>query len=227
MPLSSSLLVAAVYAGIQGLLAAGTHTDVAGRQSGLAAGAILQAGAWTNRISIRVEGVPPVSLPQKPSAFYGAATPQLSLLNGAVRFAVDPAARVWLGIGETIINQRTPLPNLSQVVASRLAGVRYETQYRHAYSASHFIEVQVGAAPHLTGVDRYTYSIPNHPEIDKAEEASEVDATIAIGYTHGENALLFGVRTIDFSARYIATGEAGDRNNGAGLIIEWRRFILK
>ncbi|HZZ65673.1 MAG TPA: hypothetical protein VFE17_09265 [Candidatus Baltobacteraceae bacterium] len=227
MPLSSSLLLSAVYAGIQGLLAAGAHTDVAGRQSGIAAGAILQAGAWTKRLGIRIEGVPPVSLPQKPSAFYGAATPQLSLLSGAVRFAVDPAAQVWVGIGETIINQRTPLPNLSQVVASRLAGVRYETQYRHAYSPTHFIEVQFGTAPHLTGVDRYTYSIPNTPEVDKAEVASEEDATVAIGYTHGETELLFGLRTIDFSARYIATGEAGDRNNGAGLIVEWRRFILK
>jgi len=226
MPLSVSALLASVYLGAQGLLASGAHTDVAGKQNGVAIGAILQFGAQTKRAGIHVEGIPPVSLPQKPSAFYGAATPQLSLINGAVRAAVDPAARLWAGIGETIVNQRTPLPNLSQVVASRLAGVRYELYYRAPIGTTRFLEAVVGAAPHLTGTDRYTYSIA-HPEVDKPEVAAEEDAMIALGVTHENSELIFGLRSINFSARYVLTGEAGDRNNGAGIVIEWRRFILR
>lgn len=226
MPLSGSALLACLYFGAQGLLAAGTHTDVAGKQSGAAGGAILQFGAQTHRFGIHVEGIPPVSLPQKPSDYYGAATPQLSLINGAVRFAIDPASRLWIGAGETVINQRTPLPNLSQVVASRLSGARYELTYRSPLSAARFIEAVAGGAPHLTGSDVYTYSIP-HPEVVKPEIAAEEDVMIAYGVTHENSEMLFGLRTINFSARYALTGEAGDRNNGAGVVIEWRRFILK
>ena len=226
MPLSVSALLASVYLGAQGLLATGTHTDIGGTQHGIAAGAILQFGVQGKRVGMRVEGIPPISLPQKPSANYGAATPQLSLINGAVRFAVDPAGHFWAGIGETIINQRTPLPNLSQVVSSRLAGVRYEVTYRTPIAHSRFVEFVFGAAPHLTGSDRYTYSI-SHPEVDKAEVASEEDGMIAVGTTHRDSELLVGLRSINFSARYALTGEAGDRNNGGGIMIEWRRFILK
>ncbi len=133
---------------------------------------------------------------------------------------------VWLGAGETIINQRTPLPNLSQVVASRLAGVRYEVTYRAPIPRSHFIEVVFGAAPHLTGTDRFTYSI-DHPEVDKPEVAAEEDGMIAFGTTHRNSELLLGLRSINFSARYVLTGEAGDRNNGGGIMVEWRQFIPK
>lgn len=226
MPLNISALFASVYLGAQGLLATGVHTDVAGSQRGVAAGALFQLGLHAKRLALRLEGIPPVSLPQKPSVTYGAATPQLSLINGAMRFAVDPSEHLWVGVGETVINQRTPLPNLSQVVASRLAGARYEFAYRAPIGESHFLEVTFGAAPHLTGSDHYTFSIPHAP-IDKPEIAAEEDGTIAFGIKHENSELLFGLRSINFSARFALTGEAGDRNNGAGVIVEWRRFILK
>lgn len=226
MPLNVSAVLASVYVGLQGLLVTGTHTDIAGAQHGVAAGALIQVGVRGHRVGLRLEGVPPVSLPQKPSVTYGAATPQLSLINGAVRYAVDPAARVWVGAGETIINQRTPLPNLSQLVASRLAGVRYEVEYRAPIGNSHFIEFVFGAAPHLTGSDIYTFSVPHEPVV-KPEIAAEEDAMIATGITRPNSELLLGLRSINFSARFVLTGEAGDRNNGGGVIVEWRRFINK
>lgn len=212
------------YGGIEALLLSGAHTDVAGTQRGTAGGAILQFGVRSARVWLRVEGIPPVSLPQSPSAFYGQATPQLSLINGAMRFAVDRSARLWLGGGMTVINQRTPLPNLSQVVMSRLAGARYEAAYRVPLRANHFVEAYFGGAPHLTGSDHYEYSIP-HPPVDKQEVAAEEDGMIAFGLAHASSEWLFGFRAIDFSARYVATGAAGDRNSGGGLMIEWRGFI--
>jgi hypothetical protein len=224
MPLSVSALIAGVYIGAQGLLLAGAHTDIAGTQHGTALGAILQAGVASKRVSARIEGIPPVSLPQKPSAFYGQATPELSLINGAVRFAVDSGAHFWAGAGETVINQRTPLPNLSQVVTSRLAGIRYEMMYRLPLGGARFFEATIGAAPHLTGSDHYAYSVP-HPAVDKPEVAAEEDAMLAYGVNLPDAQLLFGLRTIGFSARYAATGAAGDRNNGGGIVVEYRRFF--
>lgn len=225
--LSLALIGAApphVYVGAQSMIAAGAHTDVAGRQGGIAGGALLQLGVRGKRVALHLEGIPPVSLPQAPSAYYGAATPQLSLINGAVEFSVDPFAHLWLGAGVTVINQRTPLPNLSQVVASRLAGIRYQLSYRLPLGPSRFAELVFGGAPHLTGSDRYTFSIPA-PEIDKPEVAAEEDAMLAYAVTRGNTQWLIGVRTIDFSARFAATGAAADRNNGGGPLLEWRHFV--
>lgn len=224
MPLSVSALLASIYVGLQGLLLTGAHTDVAGTQRGAALGAILQAAAQGKRIGAHVEGIPPVSLPQKPSAFYGQATPQLSLINGAIRVAVDAPGHLWAGFGETVINQRTPLPNLNQVVTSRLAGARYEVAYRAPLRGRSFIEGEFGGAPHLTGSDHYTYSVP-HPEVDKPEIAAEEDAMLAYGLAFRSSEVLIGLRSINFSARYALTGAAGDRNNGGGVMIEWRRLL--
>lgn len=224
MPLMGASGGPHVYAGVQALLAAGAHTDVAGKQSGIAGGALLQFGVRGDRVGFHAEGIPPVSLPQKPSAFYGAATPQLSLLNAAADVAIDPAARFWLGAGMTVINQRTPLPNLDQVVGSRLAGARFEVAYRRPVSASTFVEATFGAAPHLSGADHYTFS-NGSPAIDKPEVAAEEDGTFAFGVTRGTTQWLVGLRTINFSARFALTGAAADRNNGAGALLEWRRYV--
>jgi hypothetical protein len=213
-----------VYLGLQALLLTGTHTDIAGKQSGIAGGALLQAGVRGTRAGLHLEGIPPVSLPQAPSSFYGQATPQFSLLSGAGEFAVDSHARWWLGLGLTVINQRTPLPNLDQVVASRLAGARYEVSFRAPLGVSHFVEMNFGAAPHLSGSDHFTYSVPT-PAVDKPEVAAEEDAMLAYGITRGSTQWLLGVRTINFSARYTLTGAAADRNNGGGLLLEWRQLL--
>jgi hypothetical protein len=146
------------------------------------------------------------------------------LINGAVDAAVDPAAHWWLGAGMTIINQRTPLPNLDQVVGSRLAGARYELSYRSPIGVANFVEFVFGGAPHLTGADHYIFS-DGSPAVDKPEIAAEEDAMLAYGVTRGNTQWLVGVRTINFSARFVLTGEAADRNNGAGPLLEWRQLL--
>lgn len=231
---SSSLLLALallgatpaphVYLGVQGLLVTGAHTDVAGRQGGIAGGALLQFGVRGKRAGLHAEGIPPVSLPQAPSTFYGQATPQLSLIDASAQFAIDPHAYWWLGAGMTIINQRTPLPNLGQVVASRLAGARYEAHMRRPLGNANFVEMTFGGAPHLTGADVYTFS-DGSPGIVKPEIAAEEDGMFAYGVTRGRSEWLIGLRTINFSARYALTGEAADRNNGGGVLLEWRQYV--
>ncbi|MHB8363930.1 MAG: hypothetical protein ACYDEK_05070 [Vulcanimicrobiaceae bacterium] len=212
------------YAGLQVLFVTGVHRDVAGSQYGVGGAALLEFGARMGRVGIVLEGIPPVSIPQRASAYYGQATPAVGIFNGAVRFAVDRNRRLWIGAGTTVINQRTPLPNISQVASSRLAGARYELAYEQPLRAARFVEVLVGAAPRLFGADRFLYS-NGSPAVNKDERASEVDATLAYGIRYRESELLVGIRTIDFSAQFTRTGEAADRNNGAGLMLEWRRLI--
>ena len=224
MPAPQTSPLPPLYLGVQALLVSGVHTDVAGSQRGFAPAGLLELGANARRFGIRIEGIPPVSLPQKPSAFYGQATPQVSLLNGAVRYSLDPAERFRIGIGSTIINQQTPLPNQNQIVQSRLAGARYEAVYRTPMHGSHFFEAVIGGAPSLFGADHYIYS-DGHPAVDKDERASELDASLTVGIRRAQSELLFGVRTINFAAQFTKTGEADDRNNGAGLMIELRRVI--
>ncbi|HEY8312561.1 MAG TPA: hypothetical protein VIG51_00180 [Candidatus Baltobacteraceae bacterium] len=214
----------AIYGGLQTLAITGVHSDVGGSQRGAGIGALLQLGANGRRFGIHVEGIPPVSLPQRPSALYGQATPKLSLLNGAVRVALDARSRLWLGIGATIINQQTPLPNIFQVAGSRLAGARYEAFYRGPIRDNRFIEVLVGGAPRLYGADHFIYS-DGSPSVNKDERAAELDASIAYGIRHARSEVLFGLRTINFAAQFTKTGEAADRNNGVGVMLELRRII--
>ncbi|HEY9084565.1 MAG TPA: hypothetical protein VIN40_01285 [Candidatus Tyrphobacter sp.] len=69
-----------------------------------------------------------------------------------------------------VINQHTPLPNLDQVVASRLSGIRYELGYRAPLGGPRFIEALVGVTPALYGRDIYTYSIPAPAVVEDERE---------------------------------------------------------
>ena len=214
------------YVGVQGLVIVGQHRDVAGTQRGIGGAPLLEVREGTKRIAIHLEGIPVVSAPQRASAFYGQATPALGLFNGDIEAALDPRGRVWLGIGTTIINQRTPLPNIEQVVSSRLAGVRYTLVARRpTRSPGHFIEAYFGVAPSLAGIDHYLYSDGVTPAVNKAERASELDASIAFGWHHRHTEWLIGLRTLNFTARYTATGQAADRNVGIGPMLEWRHLL--
>jgi hypothetical protein len=210
------------YAGVQLLALVGEHSDIAGTQHGVGAGPLIQLHAGGSRVAVHLEGIPVVSIPGvRPSAAYGQATPAIGIFNGQLEYAVDPGAHVWIGAGETVYNQRTPLPADQQVVSSRLAGVRYTLRFRRTFTGSHFVEALVGATPTLSGSDVYVSSI-SQPTVIKPERASSIDASLAFGFDAGRNEWLVGIRTLNFAARFINTGEAADRNVGIGPIVEWR-----
>ncbi len=213
------------YVGIQGLALVGEHRDVAGTEYGIGAGPLLQLHVGGPRLAVHMEGIPVVSIPGvSPSVTYGQATPALGIFNGDAEYAIDPRSHVWLGFGETIYNQRTPLPAQAQTVSSRLAGARYTLRLRHPFGSAHFVEAFVGTAPYLTGSDVYVY-LDGAPNTVKPERASEVDASLEWGYTRNRSQWLIGIRTLNFTAMYPLTGEAADRNVGIGPIIEWRTKI--
>ncbi len=213
------------FAGVQALVFTGVHRDIAGDQFGIAGGALLQFSITGKRFGFHAEGIPVLGSPQqRSSAYYGAATPALGIFNGTLRVAIDHRSRFWIGLGTTIINQRTPLPNISQVAYSRLAGGRYELFARIPIHGSHFIESSIGIAPRLRGADHFLYSDGSAP-INKDELAAEEDLSLALGIERPNSEVLFGIRTINFSAQFPRTAEAADRNNGAGFTIEYRHFI--
>jgi len=102
--------------------------------------------------------------------------------------------------------------------------VRYEAAYRLPLRSGHFVQFMAGGAPHLTGTDHFTFS-DGRTQVDKPEIASELDAMAAIGFARRNDEFLFGFRTINFSAKFVKDGSAGDRNNGAGLLFEYRRLL--
>jgi hypothetical protein len=213
------------YVGVQGLVIIGQHQDIAGTQKGVGAGPLLQLRAGGRRLVRSLEGIPVVGIPGvPPSETYGQATPHVGIFNGQLEYALTAQRSLWLGIGETVYNQRTPLPAQNQVVSSRLAGVRYAARYVRATSASHFIEAFVGAAPMLTGSDVYVATGGALLET-KPERASEIDASLSFGVRVRSNEWIVGVRSLNFAAEFTNTGEAADRNVGIGPLIEWRHIL--
>ncbi len=213
------------YVGIQGLVIIGQHQDIAGTQRGVGGGPLVQLRVGGNRVAGSLEGIPVVGIPGvKPSEAYGQATPHLGIFNGQLEYALTTNRSLWVGVGETVYNQWTPLPAQNQRVSSRLAGVRYAARYIRATSASHFVEAFVGAAPTLTGSDVYVATGGALLQT-KPERASEIDASLSFGLRHGSNEWIVGVRSLNFAAKFINTGEAADRNVGIGPLIEWRRVL--
>lgn len=223
MALSSSLL-ALSYVGVQVLTIVGQHVDAAGTQRGVGAGPLVQIHAQAHRFAVHIEGIPVVAIPDvKPSVAYGQATPSIGIFNIHGEYAID---KWWsVGAGETIYNQRTPLPAIQQVVSSRLCGLRFAARYQRETSNGHFIEGFASVTPTMRGADRYVYSDGVTPTFEKPERASEVDASLALGMHKGSNAWLIGLRTINFAAHFVNTGEAADRNVGFGPLIEWRHYF--
>lgn len=216
---------ARAYVGVQALLIVGQHQDIAGTQKGIGAGPLLQVRAGGRRIALNLEGIPVVGIPNvPPSAAYGQATPSLGIFNGQLEYAINADREWWIGLGETVYNQRTPLPAQDQVVSSRLAGVRYAVRYTRATTAAHFIEAVFGVAPTLSGSDVYVATGGAFVET-KPERASEIDASLAFGYRYRSTQWLFGLRTLNFAAKFVNTGEAADRNVGVGPMIEWRHVL--
>lgn len=213
------------YVGVQGLAIVGAHRDIAGSQYGVGAGPLLQGQVGGARVNLNFEGIPVVSIPgTRPSVAYGQATPKLGIFNAQLQYALDSKRSFWIGLGETIYNQRTPLPAQAQSVSSRLAGVRYALRYIRATRNEHGIEGFVGVTPTLTGSDVYAY-LSGAPPTIRPERASEIDAQLATTWRHGSSEWLFGLRTLNFAARFLDTGEAADRNVGIGPFVEWRHLV--
>ena len=215
---------AETYAGLQGLVIVGDHRDAAGTQNGIGGGPLLELHVASHRFAVHLEGIPVVGIPGvKPSVAYGQATPSIGIFNSQFEYAFTQNVR--FGIGETIYNQRTPLPAINQVVSSRLCGLRFAARYTLDTRNNHFIEGLASVTPTLRGADRYVFSDGITPTSEKPERASSVEISLALGYRRGSTEWLFGLRHLNFAAQFVNTGAAADRNVGIGPMLEWRHYF--
>ncbi|MDE2573484.1 MAG: hypothetical protein KGM44_13300 [bacterium] len=209
--------------GAQALAVSGFHREPGYDQSGTAAAALIELSQRTRRFELHLEGIPVVTTTaHATSAEFGATSPALGLLSATARVALDRRARLWIGAGATIINQRTPLPAMQRTAESRLAGGRYELIARLPLRASHFVEAEVGLIPRMFGADHFLFDDPTHAPINKDEHAAETDLALAYGLKRGRDEYLLGIRSINFSADFSRPGDAADRNVAFGLTFEGR-----
>lgn len=209
--------------GVQALALSGFHREPNYDQSGTGIGALLELSHRWGRMEIHFEGIPVVTTTaHATSQRFGATAPALGVFSATARLALDAHRRLWLGAGTTIINQRTPLPNLARTAESRLAGGRYEIIARLPLRATHFVELEAGIIPHMFGSDHFLFDDPAHPPINKDEHAAETDVALAYGIRSSHGAYLIGLRSINFSADFSRPGDAADRNVAYGFTFEAR-----
>jgi len=134
----------------------------------------------TGRLAFFFEGLPPIG----PVAFNGtslshATGTKISLFDGAARYAL-PNSRVWIGLGETVINQATtyrtisaggsviqppdptayPVTNVfDQRDVSRVVGARFEVGANLWKRAGQRLDILVAASPNMHArLDRWLSS---------------------------------------------------------------------
>jgi hypothetical protein len=203
--------------GIQGILLSGTHYQPKGNVSGSAAGAFLQLDERWRSVQLHFEGFPSVGTAVV-NTNLGPVTATLGLFAASARIRLDRLGRFWVGAGTEVLAQTTPQSGLYKVDSSRLAGTRYDMLNDFPMAPNTFIETQVALMPHLSGTVYETTSAPATVvySITGAETASMVDLSAAYGIRRSHVDYLFGVRSINFAAKF-ADGREADRNVGIGL----------
>ncbi|HEX3549947.1 MAG TPA: hypothetical protein VHT53_06200 [Candidatus Elarobacter sp.] len=178
--------------------------------------------------SVRVEGLPPVTL-----AYSGtgeALATRLSIVNATVRHAFPGG---WfVGAGQTVYNQTTQYVNGSnEVQASRVTGLRVEAG-RTFGTAANRIEAFGAVNGRMRGVQYTTLDVPfrscsfGGPPVCTTinlrrtfadpENASQIDLTARLAHrVSTRTELLAGLRYLNYTAHYdAAPGVLADRNVG-------------
>ena len=214
--------IAGTTFGVEGLVLSGTHTQPFGSVQGTGAGLFLQLDQAWPAVQLHVEGIPSVAI-ARINTTLGPVTASVGMFSATARLRLDRAGRWWVGAGSEVLSQVTPIAGLSKVDASRLAGTRLEIVGHFPTAPNRFIEAQVGATPDLNGLLVETRSLPNGAQsaASGAEVASLMDVSAAYGITRGNAEYRFGVRAINFAARFW-DGREADRNVGGGVTAQIR-----
>jgi hypothetical protein len=176
-------------------------------------------------VAIHLEGIPSVATASVNTAV-GPVTASIGLFEGTARVRLDRTGRYWAGIGTEILAQRTPITGLSRIDSSRLSGTRYELATTIPISDSRFFELDLGAVPHMNGTvyESTTFFDGFIATQSGQETASMVDLGASFGVRHGGTEFLYGLRSINFAAKF-SDGHEADRNVGIGLTAEVRFTI--
>jgi hypothetical protein len=208
--------------GIQGILLSGSHIEPKGTVKGTGGGIFFRVDQRWSAIQLHLEGIPSVAIARVDTGF-GPVTANIGMFAATARFRALRDDRLWVGVGTQVIAQQTPLLGLSKVDNSRLSGSRFEVVGHVPVATNRFIEGQIAAMPHLSGLLHQTTTLPDgfRYTVVGPETASLIDFAAAYGITYGKTEYLIGVRAINFAAKF-ADGREADRNVGSGVTAEVR-----
>lgn len=175
------------------------------------------------RLRLRAEVVPPIGpLPLAASNIFAPESdPRVSFLSADALFSLGNG-RFALGAGETIVNQRTSYSGGGLVQASRVVGARY-TLHTLLYSTPFGrLEANLALNPSMHGV-QYTMlpagvyfgssgSSPASTASD-AEVGSMVDGALRWSVPFRRSTFVYGLRYINYTAKYSANGRLADHNH--------------
>jgi len=203
--------------GVQGIVLSGTHAEPGATFGGTGEGVLLSLDQRWRAVQLHFEGIPNIATANVNSGNQ-AVTATIGVFAGSARFRLDRAGRYWLGAGTELLSQTTPLRGLGQLFSSRLAGSRYEFATTLPLSPNHFIETDFAGAPSLSGNIHEVTFFQNgfQVRVSGVETASMMDLSGAYGIRSGRFEYLFGLRSINFAAKF-ANGSEADRNVGTGV----------
>jgi hypothetical protein len=214
--------LADTQAGIQAVVISGTHYQPKGNVSGTGLGGFITLDERWPAVQVHLEGFPSVATATVQTTT-GPVHAALGLFAATARFRMDRLGRFWFGAGTEVLAQQTPQAGLSKIDTSRLAGSRFEFVGSFPAGTNRFVETQIAVMPHISGVVYETRTAPISLaySVKAPETASMIDLSAAYGIRRGGVDYLFGVRAINFAAKF-SDGREADRNVGAGLSAEIR-----
>jgi hypothetical protein len=175
-------------------------------------------------VSVHLEALPAVTFGYGPNGENAQST-RLSILNPAVRYALT--AHTFVGVGQTIYNQATYYDGLDPLVAgitreqySRVTGIRYEAGQTFDLGSRTNVVVTAALNPAMQGLEYSVVSFGAGPQtLADPESATQIDASATIVHHLAHGDFFFGVRYLNYSARYRAAGtpfdgKLSDRNVG-------------
>jgi hypothetical protein len=208
---------------------------------------LIDADARYRRTALHLEGLPSVTFGYGSNSLEGAAATRLSILNASLRQYLSPA--LFVGIGQTIYNQRTYYDVSSQTTRlrtlsqeSRVTGLRFEAGLDHTFSPTTRARFVAAVNPVMHGVQystiattRRSCTVINDPtlpacptnELTDPERSAQADVSISFTRRLHSGELVYGLRYLDYVARYSAIGtpadgSLADRNVGFMPLIGYR-----
>lgn len=188
------------------------------------------------RLRLRAEVVPPIGpVPLASGNFFDSGfAPRVSFLRADALYTL-PGGRFALGIGESIVNQRTFYSDVNVIQASRVVGARYTLETLLSSTPFGRLEADLGFNPSMHGV-QYTMlpagiSIgPLGPSpattVSDGEVGSMVDGSLRWSVPLRRLNFVYGLRYINYTAKYSATGRLADHNHFLmpfiGVDLHWR-----
>jgi hypothetical protein len=174
----------------------------------------------TGPFEFEVDGLPDLASVHSNDAIQGPTSTRLSIFDGTAR-VWDPLGRFSVGIGQTLYNQGThytngvEIPNVGETQYSRVAGAHYELGYRAGVGIGR-IEARFSYAPALLGTQYTIYDVPTYYRRADPERGDQVDTEVRFVRSFSpRSAVVFGVRYINYTARYDEpSGGLSDRNVG-------------